>query len=109
MPETLGKCPALLLRRLFLASRNRLRLRRAQEDCPPRSSPFARVHHVALLRAIAAAGGFRALRRGWRHTASALDEAGFPLGLAQSLHQKRRRMLPFAVVQGSRGGYSTRG
>src|SRR5215472_3499999 len=103
MRENLGECTAVVLRGVLFSSRSVLRLRGAEEDCPPRKSCCALLQYVALFGTAAAVQGLYRDDSHWRHAAGSFEEAWCRVGAQESVHQERCSLLPFSFVQGTRG------
>src|SRR5215472_926737 len=74
MRENLGECTAVVLRGVLFSSRSVLRLRGAEEDCPPRKSCCALLQYVALFGTAAAVQGLYRDDSHWRHAAGSFED-----------------------------------
>src|SRR5437899_1964258 len=108
MRKEVSEPTAILLRRMFRSPGSELRLRSPAADHQPRSLVAARFQHVALLGVPAAAAGIHAEPAHRGNTAAEIAQIRLPARREKSLLQERRGLLPFTLVQGSRGGHGTR-
>src|SRR5438128_9110555 len=106
MRKALGKLAQVLLRRVFLAPRNRVRLRRSQKNRSQGESRVSLIQYVALLGISSPSGRLSRSELGWRNAAGIRAAPRQKMASAESLREERRRVLSVPLLQGSRRRHS---